>query len=336
MGRDIFDTISQTLESTVFALKENHSRKNFIEQIQKAALMLSSAKRIVVTGMGKSGLIARKVAATLTSTGTPAVFLHPADALHGDIGHIGKHEMILAYSNSGETRELIELLPHIRLLGGKLVAISGNALSTVVKEADAFITYKIEKEGCPLKLAPMASTTVSLSIGDALAAALIHIKKFKVEDFSRFHPSGSLGKKLLTKVKDISSFSTQQQSDILVTRNTGFHDIIKKMVMTNLGAVIVIGSKGHLRGIITDGDIKRYLDAHYSLGQNVSSSSLDSLWKKDAKEIMTPDPAYVLEDTLIEEALEIMHEKKTYILPVLKKDKKPAGAVRMHDLLGFK
>ena len=337
MGRDTFDVISQTLESTAFALNENLSHKNFIEQIRKAALMLSSAKRIVVTGMGKSGLIARKVAATLTSTGTPAVFLHPADALHGDIGHIGKHEMILAYSNSGETREIIELLPHIRLLGGKLVAVSGNALSTVVKEADAFITYQIEKEGCPLQLAPMASTTVSLSIGDALAAALIHIKKFKAEDFSRFHPSGSLGKKLLTKVKDISSFSSnQRQSDILVTKNTGFHDIIKKMVMTNLGAVIVIGSKGHLRGIITDGDIKRYLDAHHNPGQNSSSSSLDSLWKKDAKEIMTPDPAYVLEDTLIEEALEIMHEKKTYILPVLKKDKKPAGAVRMHDLLGFK
>ena len=331
-------TISQTLESTVFALQENLSREGFIEQIQKAASQLSSAKRIVVTGMGKSGLIARKVAATLTSTGTPAVFLHPADALHGDIGHIGKCEMILAYSNSGETREIIELLPHIRLLGGKLIAISGNSSSTVVKEADTSIIYEIKKEGCPLELAPMASTTISLAIGDAIAAALIHIKKFKAEDFSRFHPSGSLGKKLLTKVKDISSASSLVSSgeagqlDILVTRDTSFHDIVKKMVTTNLGAVMVVGSKGHLRGIITDGDIKRHLDSHHEPNQH---SSLDILWKKNASEIMTPDPAYAREDALIEQALKIMHEKKTYILPVLKKDKKPVGVVRMHDLLGF-
>ena len=335
MSKAVYQTISQTLESTISTLQENLTNVSFIEQIQETAARLALAKRVIVTGMGKSGLIARKVAATLTSTGTSAVFLHPADALHGDIGHIGKQEMILAYSNSGETREIIELLPHIRLLGGKLIVVSGNFSSTVVKEADFSITYQVKKEGCPLELAPMASTTISLAIGDALAAALIHIKKFKAEDFSRLHPSGSLGKKLLTKVKDLSVVSLEKtaQGDILVAKNTSFHDIIKKMVTTNIGAVMVTGSKGHLRGIITDGDIKRHLDSHHKPEQH---SSLDLLWQKEASEIMTPDPAYVWEDDLIERALKLMHEKKTYILPVLKKNKKPVGAVRMHDLLGLK
>ena len=323
------ETILRTLEAESSALSENISRSHFVRQIQEAALKLSQVKRVIVTGMGKSGLIARKVAATFISTGSPAVFLHPADALHGDIGHIGKGEIVLAYSNSGETKEIIELLPHIKALGGRLIAVSGRLNSTLVKEADAHIIYDVAREGCPLDLAPMASTTLSLAIGDAIAAALIRIKEFKPNDFSRFHPSGSLGKRLLTKVKDV--FLSCEGA--LVNKNDNFHVVITKMVTTNLGAVIVLGSKGHLRGIITDGDIKRHLDANY---RSEEGASLATLWNKRAEDIMVKEPHSVPETVLVEEALAQMNANQIYILPVLNKSKKVSGIVRMHDLMGLK
>ena len=298
----------------------------FLKEIKKASELLKNSERITVIGMGKSGLIARKVASTLTSTGNPAVFVHPADALHGDIGHIAKKEVVLAFSNSGETREIIELLPHVKFLGGKLIGITGNPNSTLVKEADSSIIYHTQTEGCPLELAPMASTTISLAIGDAIAASLIRMKKFKASDFSRFHPSGSLGKKLLTKVLDV----VQKDIDIYLKRENTFRDTIIKMITTNLGAVIVIGSKGHLRGIITDGDIKRFL-GKYQNSQDPHSP--ESLWNRTAKELMSHNPKFIYQDTLVEEALAKMHEFKVYTLPVLNRKKRPTGLVRMHDLI---
>ncbi len=321
--------IVETLEVEASVIRNNIQRVEFITQIKDVAKKLATAQHITITGMGKSGFIAKKVTSTLTSTGTPSTFLHPADALHGDIGHLGENEIVLAYSNSGETREIVALLPHIKSLGGQLVAISGSAGSTLVKESDNSIVYQIDKEGCPLDLAPMASTTISLAIGDSIAAALIELKGFKKTDFGRFHPSGSLGKKLLTKVKDV----LLPIEEICVSKADTFHSIITKMVTTNLGAVIVLGSKGHLRGIITDGDIKRHLDMS---NQDKKNEPFEKLWNKKAKDIMAQNPHFTVTSVLIEEALAIMHAKKTYVLPVLDKQKKPVGIIRMHDLINFK
>ncbi len=325
----ISKTIIETLQTEVSVLNQNIVRKNFISEVYKVSMMLAKAQKIIITGIGKSGLIAQKVASTLTSTGTPAIFIHPTDALHGDIGHISKNGIILAYSNSGETKEIIALLPHIKLLGSKLITISGSSNSSLVREADGSIVYHVKKEGCPLNLAPMASTTISIAIGDSIAAALIHLKKFKSTDFGLLHPAGSLGKKLLTKVKDVLLSADQ----LIVSKTDNFHSIITKMVTTNLGAIIVLGSKGHLRGIITDGDIKRHLDMSYQASYN---SSFEKLWNKKAKDIMIAEPHFTTEEVLLEKALAQMQEKKIYTLPVLNKKKKVIGIIRMHDLITSK
>ncbi|MBV6494280.1 MAG: Arabinose 5-phosphate isomerase KdsD [Turneriella sp.] len=286
-----------------------------------AEILAESKNRILTCGMGKSGLIARKVAATLTSTGSPAVFLHPADALHGDIGNLQSKEVVLAFSNSGETREIVELLPHIKRLQGKLIAVSQKAESTLATSADSAITYSITREGCPLELAPMASTTISLVIGDAIATALIKLKKFRREDFGKFHPSGTLGRKLLTRVKDVM----QPAEKILLTRDTPFSEILPSMISANLGAVIIVGSKGHVRGILTDGDIKRSLEQFKKTPVELFSST--------AVQIMTPNPTTIHDSALVDEAFALMQEKKTYTLPVVNTAKKPIGIVRMHDLM---
>ena len=319
-------TIYSTLQSELDTLKSNLENSVFIEQIYAAAVLAQTSPRLIITGMGKSGLIARKVAATLTSTGTPSVYLHPADALHGDIGNIQSKEVVIAYSNSGETKEIIELLPHIKYLGGKLIAICGKADSSLVKQADKAILYKVDKEGCPLNLAPMSSTTISLAIGDALTAALIEMKHFKAEDFSRFHPAGSLGKKLLTKVSDVM----QNNSSLFISDNSLFHDIVTSMVSSNMGAVIIINNNTSLQGIITDGDLKRILN-----NTQKNTKALNDIWKLTAKDIMTTDPTYVFEDILVEEALAIMYQKKINVLPVLDKVKSPIGVIRMLDIIGL-
>jgi arabinose-5-phosphate isomerase len=321
----IHNAVRETLEAAGSAILDNLKKASFIENCTLAARLLKgTSNRIIATGMGKSGLIARKVAATLTSTGSPSVYLHPADALHGDMGNIQNKEVVLAFSNSGETREIIELLPHIRYLGAKIVAVTQKRESTLAKEADVCIAFDITKEGCPLQLAPMASTTVSLVIGDAIAAALIQLKGFKPVDFGKFHPSGSLGKKLLTRVSDIMYDDTAAYTK---TRTSIFKEVLSCMVSSNLGAVLIEGSKGHLRGIITDGDIKRLFESY--------EKDIHALFEKTAEEIMHRDPVYIHPENLVEEAIALMHEKGTYILPVVDKNKKPVGIVRMHDAIGY-
>ncbi|MDH5717643.1 MAG: KpsF/GutQ family sugar-phosphate isomerase [Spirochaetia bacterium] len=324
MAEQYSQVILNTLKEQFSSLKINIENNVLISQIEKAALItVKSSNRVITTGMGKSGLIARKAAATLTSTGTPSVFLHPADALHGDMGNILEKEVVIAFSNSGETKEIIELLPHIKLLGAKLIAVTQKKESTLSKFSDAPIIFKITKEGCPLNLAPMASTTVSLCIADALASVLISIKKFETKDFGRFHPSGALGKKLLTKVADV----IKKNENFAVSKKTKFKEVLSIMVSSNLGALLVAGSKGHLRGIITDGDLKRLLDKF--------ENNIDELMQKNADEIMTENPAFTYPESLVEEALAVMHAKNTYILPVVNKKKIPIGIIRMHDLVGY-
>ncbi len=322
MKESLRNAIVDTLRAAELSIAANLAEDEFIRQITSAANLLAESKnRILTCGMGKSGLIARKVAATLTSTGSPAVFLHPADALHGDIGNVQSREVVLAFSNSGETRELVELLPHIRRLQGKLVAVTQKKESTLAQDADSAIIYSITREGCPLELAPMASTTVSLAIGDAISSALIHIKKFKREDFGKYHPSGTLGRKLLTRVKDVM----QSADDILLGRDTTFQAVLPIMIRANVGCVLVVGSKGHLRGILTDGDIKRLLD-------NFITKPAE-LFRATAAQMMTEDPVSVSANSLVDTAFALMQEKKTYILPVVNERKKPVGVVRMHDLM---
>ncbi|GAB4422809.1 MAG: KpsF/GutQ family sugar-phosphate isomerase [Turneriella sp.] len=323
MKQDIRTAIEDTFRAAESSIAHNLARPGFLNEVAKAAAMLAESRnRILTCGMGKSGLIARKVAATLTSTGSPAVFLHPADALHGDIGNLQSKEVVLAFSNSGETREIVELLPHVKRLQGKLIAVTQKAESTLARDADAAVIYSISREGCPLDLAPMASTTISLIIGDAIATALIKLKKFRREDFGKYHPSGTLGRKLLTRVRDVM----QPAEQILLTRSSPFKTFLPKMITANLGCMLIVGSKGHLRGILTDGDIKRQLE-HFA-------ARPDRLFSATAGEMMTENPLYIRDAALVDEAFALMQEKKTYTLPVVNAQKKPIGIVRMHDLMG--
>jgi arabinose-5-phosphate isomerase len=322
LKQEIRTAIEDTLRAAESSIARNLAQPRFLQEVATAASMLAESKnRILTCGMGKSGLIARKVAATLTSTGSPAVFLHPADALHGDIGNVQSKEVVLAFSKSGETREIVELLPHIKRLQGKLIAVTQNADSTLARDADAAVIFSITREGCPLELAPMASTTISLIIGDAISAALIKIKKFRREDFGKYHPSGTLGRKLLTRVRDVM----QPVNEILLTRSTPFKTFLPAMIKANLGCMLIVGSKGHLRGILTDGDIKRQLE-HFA-------AQPERLFLATAGEIMTMNPHYIRDTALVDEAFALMQEKKTYTLPVVNAQKKPIGLVRMHDLM---
>lgn len=323
MNKPLNKIIDETFDAARETVSASLNNATFTASIEQAAgLMFKTSNRIIVTGMGKSGLIGRKVAATLTSTGTPAVYLHPADALHGDMGNVGNGEVVLAFSNSGETRELIELLPHLKLLNANLVAVTGRKDSTLAKESDCSIIYTMPREGCPLELAPMASTTISLIIGDALAAALIHLKDFKAADFSRFHPSGSLGKRLLTRVQDVMHTA----KDATVIESMPFKQLLSVMVSSNLGAILVTSNE-ELTGIITDGDIKRYLDK--------LEQSPGHIYQKQASEIMTKNPVATTPETLVQDALKMMYSKKTYTLPVVDPGGAPAGLVRMHDLIEY-
>lgn len=322
MKSNLKAAIEETFRAAETSLSANLASADFVTKVAQAATIMAESKnRILTCGMGKSGLIARKVAATLTSTGSPAVFLHPADALHGDIGNLQAKEVVLAFSNSGETREIVELLPHIKRLTGKLIAVTQKAESTLARDADAAIIYSITREGCPLELAPMASTTMSLVIGDAISTALIKLRKFKREDFGKYHPSGTLGRKLLTRVKDVM----QPIDGVLITRTSPFKTFLPKMIAANLGCMVITGTKGHLRGILTDGDIKRLLE-HYTATPN-------KLFVSTAAEIMTEDPIFVRDLALVDEAFALMQDKKTYTLPVVDAQKKPVGVVRMHDLM---
>ncbi|MDY6967767.1 MAG: KpsF/GutQ family sugar-phosphate isomerase [Spirochaetota bacterium] len=279
-------------------------------------IIIKCRGRIILTGMGKSGIICKKIAATLTSTGTQSIFMHPSDAMHGDLGIITKKDVIIAVSNSGETAEIIQLIPHLKVLKNKIISITSNAGSTLAKESDVLLHYSIKREGCPLNLAPMASTTTVLALGDAIAATLMEAKNINEEDFYLFHPKGRLGQ-ILLQVSDLMT-----KDDIpIVQRDTPMREVIKKMVATNFGAILIEGTKGHLRGIISDGDMKRLLEKD------------EDLIKKKASDVMNTKPKWIFEDTLAREALIKMENNRITILPVLSKNKKIAGLIHIHDIV---
>ena len=276
--------------------------------------------RVVVTGMGKSGIIGKKISATLASTGTPSFFMHPAEALHGDLGMTRGEDIFLALSNSGDTEEIIAILPSLRTFGNEVVAITGKTDSVLAKRATVALVYKIHEEGCPIGLAPMATTTASLVLGDALAASLMKLSGFERRDFARFHPKGSLGRKLLTTVGDLMI-----QEIPSVSQSSKMDEALQLMIETNLGAVLVVDGSRQLIGLISDGDVKRHLARTQNfLGLAVS-------------EVMTKNPTTVGSNEMAETALRIMEEngKLITILPVLENGI-VVGLIRLHDIVRAK
>ena len=289
--------------------------------VQAVRLMLMVRGRVVVMGMGKSGHIGRKIVATLASTGTPAMFVHPAEASHGDLGMIQPIDLVLAISNSGESKELTDILPMIKRLGAPLVAMTADAESTLARHADVFLNCSVEKEACPLNLAPTASTTAQLALGDALAVALLDARGFKAEDFARSHPGGALGRKLLTHVSDV-----MRTGDAVprVTLDASFSDLMREMSAKGLGATAVLDDAGALQGIFTDGDLRRLVEK----GIDLRSTT--------AGQVMHPNPSTVSLDALAVEAVELMELRRITSVLVLDATGQLCGALNSNDLLRAK
>lgn len=284
-------------------------------------LLLGCRGRVVVMGMGKSGHVGRKIAATLASTGTPAMFVHPAEASHGDLGMVTREDVVLAISNSGESEELSAILPVLKRLGVTLVAITGRAESTLARNAEAVLDSAVALEACPLNLAPTASTTAQMALGDALAVALLDARGFKEADFARSHPGGALGRKLLTHVRDI-----MRSGDAVprVPADTAFTDLMREMSRKGLGAAAVVDAAGRPVGIFTDGDLRRLIE---------KGGDLRVL---RAAEVMHPAPRTVREDALAVDAADLMEACRITSVLVVDAEGVLSGALNINDLLRAK
>jgi arabinose-5-phosphate isomerase len=289
--------------------------------LDAVALLLNCKGRVVVSGIGKSGHIARKIASTMASTGTPAYFVHPAEASHGDIGMIARDDVLIALSNSGESEELLTIIPVLKRRGARLIAITGDANSSLAREADVHLDASVEKEACPLNLAPTASTTAALALGDALAVALLDAKGFGAEDFARSHPGGALGRRLLTHVRDVMRTGDDVPS---VPGSTGFSEAMLEMSKKRMGMTAVLDAAGRVSGIFTDGDLRRTL-AHVN---DIKAARID--------DIMTRNPRTIGPDKLAVEAVQVMEERNINQLLVVTGDGTLVGALNMHDLFRAK
>ncbi len=286
--------------------------------IKACQLFLGCQGRVIVTGMGKSGHIAGKIAATLASTGTPAFFVHPGEASHGDLGMITRQDVVLALSNSGETDEVLTILPIIKRLGVPLVAMTGKPDSSLARFSDAHLNVSVKQEACPLGLAPTASTTAALVMGDALAVALLEIRGFTRDDFALSHPGGSLGRRLLMKVGDIM----HRGDEIPVVSQQAFiSEALLEMTEKKLGMTAVVNQQGQVTGIFTDGDLRRMLEKNYDVHQTFIA------------DVMTAPCLTIDSEMLAAQAMQIMEQKKINALLIVDKENKPVGALNMHDLL---
>ena len=281
-------------------------------------VMLACRGRVVVMGMGKSGHIGRKIAATLASTGTPALFVHPAEASHGDLGMVQNTDVVLAISNSGESDELTAILPMLSRQGVPLVAITGGAQSTLARHAQVALDSSVAREACPLNLAPTASTTAQLAMGDALAVALLDARGFKEEDFARSHPGGALGRKLLTRVRDVMRSGAQVPA---VGLKASFSELMKQMSSKGLGASAVTDASGHLLGVFTDGDLRRLVE------QGIDLRSLQ------AEDVMHPKPHTVHADALAVQAALLMEQHRITSVLVVDSEGMLCGALNANDLM---
>ncbi|MDP7593576.1 MAG: KpsF/GutQ family sugar-phosphate isomerase [Litorilituus sp.] len=281
-------------------------------------LMFNCQGRVIVIGMGKSGHIGGKIAATLASTGTPAFFVHPGEASHGDLGMITQDDVVLTISNSGETSEVLAIIPVIKRIGAKLISMTGNTDSTLAKLADKHICIKVTTEACPLGLAPTSSTTATLVMGDAIAVALLNARGFTADDFALSHPGGSLGKRLLLRLSDIMH---QDERLPLVNEKAMIKDALVEMSLKGLGMTAVVNDNNELVGLFTDGDLRRILDLKTDIHQDTIAT------------VMTKSPTVAKADILAAQALNIMEDKKINGLIITNDNNHPIGAMNMHDLL---
>lgn len=295
--------------------------KNSIgEEFDKAIDLLFNCKgRVIVTGMGKSGLIGRKIAATLSSTGTPSYFLHPAESTHGDSGIITRNDVIIAISNSGETQELLNLLPLIKRFGVTMIGMTGKLNSTLAHASDVTLDISVEKEACPLNKAPTASTTATLAMGDALAVCLLEKRGFSEEDFLIFHPSGALGKGFLYKVEDL--MLTDKDKLPIAAETNSFAEVIELISDKKLGMAMIVNEEGKLTGVLTDGDIRRTLIKYPNIRPLL------------AKDVMSANPKYISKSDYGASALNLMEKYSITALAVLDEDGKPIGTIHIHHLL---
>lgn len=304
-----------SVESAALAELVEKLDQSFVDAVD---LILSCQQRVVTMGMGKSGLICRKITATLASTGTPSFFMHPAEAIHGDLGMIVSGDVVLALSNSGETEEMVRLIESIRRIGARMISITGRPDSTLARNSDVHINAAISREACPLGLAPTTSTTVSLALGDALAMALLVSKGFREEDFAFFHPGGKLGKKFL-RVADLMHTG----DDIpVVSPETSMRDVIYEMSSKGFG-ITAVAEQGALVGVISDGDLRRLLQEDEAMISQTASSS------------MTTEPITIVRDELASAALQIMEERRITSLFVTDQKGAIEGIVHLHDLWGL-
>ena len=314
---NLTDTAKNVLDieaQSILKIKENLNE----EELNKAINAIYNCKgRVIVTGMGKSGHIGKKIAATFSSTGTPSYFLHPAESTHGDSGIITKDDVIIAISNSGESHELLNLLPLLKRFGLTIIAMTGNQNSTLGKASDIFLDISVEKEACPLGKAPTASTTVTLAMGDALAMCLLEKRGFTQEDFLIFHPSGALGKGFTYRVSDLM----RTENLPIENENKLFTDVIETISEHKLGLALITDENGLLTGILTDGDIRRNLIKY----KNVSNLKV--------VETMTKSPKTVKADSYAASALHLMEKYSITALPITDDNGKPLGIVHVHDLL---
>jgi arabinose-5-phosphate isomerase len=313
LARETFD-----IEAAAISGLKTSVGESFVRVL---ALILAIRGRVVVMGMGKSGHIGRKIAATLASTGTPALFVHPAEASHGDLGMITAADLVLMVSNSGESQEINSLLPVLKRLGAPLVALTANGQSTMAAYADAWISTAVEQEACPMNLAPTASTTAQLAMGDALAVALLDARGFKPDDFARSHPGGALGRRLLTHVSDIMRSGTDVPQ---VGMDASFSDLMREMSAKGIGASAVTDAIGRLCGIFTDGDLRRLVET----GVDLRSVR--------AGEVMRPKPLTVSAQALAAEAANLMEERKISSVLVLDEKGVLCGALTSNDLMRAK
>jgi arabinose-5-phosphate isomerase len=298
----------------------HHLLENLDESFVKAVRWVYEAcGRVIVTGIGKSGLVGRKIVATLSSTGTPSIFIHPVEAMHGDLGMVRGEDIVLALSNSGETDELNLILPSLRNIGTRIIAFTGRLSSTLARYSDLAIYTGVEREACPLGLAPTASTTAMLVMGDALAVALIRLRNFQARDFHRYHPAGHLGERLQVPIREVMS---QGAAVPVVRDDVPVPAALAEMSNKGMGATLVVGPSRELLGIFTDGDVRRALN------------QFPDLARMRILDVMTPRPRTIGADQSVAEALEMMEQHLITVLPVVDGQCRLQGILHLHDLLG--
>ena len=310
LGRAVIELEAEALTALVPRLNEDFAHA--------CRLILDSPGRVVVTGMGKSGHIGGKIAATLASTGTPAFFVHPGEAQHGDLGMIQPQDVVIAISNSGETGEILTILPIIKRMGAKLIALTGNPKSSLAQQADAHLDAGVAKEACPLNLAPTSSTTAALALGDALAVALLKTRNFTADDFARSHPGGKLGRRLLLYVRDVMHSGARIP---LVPETASLREALLEMTSKGLGMTGVLDAGGKLAGIYTDGDLRRTLNKEVDV------------YNAKISDVMTRNPKTCRADQLAAEIVQLMEKHNINGLMVVDADQRVLGALNMGDLL---